>query len=75
MKVPGAERSKLFLKLLLLCFKEAFHFKPIKAKGARTFEKLSNTPQPKDIFAEVEIIPYEHLWEFILEVLSGKSHP
>ena len=43
-------------------------FDPEKSirKGKLWFEKMKNTPEPGDAYAEVEIIPYERLWEIVL---------
>ncbi|MBB6611972.1 hypothetical protein H7F15_13055 [Pontibacter sp. Tf4] len=60
-------RSKLFLKLLMLTVTEGFDATSCRAKGAKHYQKLMETPTPGDAYAEIEIVPYEHLWELILE--------
>ena len=40
-----------------------------RIKGAKHYQKLIETPTPGDAYAEIEIVPYEHLWELILETL------
>lgn len=65
-------RSKLFLKLLILAVTEDFDAENIKKKGRKYFEKLADTPTPGDAYAEIEIVPYEHLWELILNVLQKR---
>ncbi|MEJ8803406.1 hypothetical protein [Pontibacter sp. H249] len=64
-------RSKLFLKLLILAVTEDFDPESIRKKGKKHFDKLTNTPTPGDAYAEIEIVPYEHLWQFILDVLES----
>ncbi|MHA6248117.1 hypothetical protein ACXYMU_09290 [Pontibacter sp. CAU 1760] len=65
-----AERPRYFLRLLQLPIKKELSCRHTKAAGANLFTKLSQTPPPGDAFAEVEIIPYEHLWEVVLRVLE-----
>ncbi|GAB3199571.1 hypothetical protein ABID22_002378 [Pontibacter aydingkolensis] len=65
-------RSKLFLKLLILSVTEDFDAESIRKKGRKNFEKLSDMPPPGDAYAEIEIVPYEHLWELILDVLQKR---
>ncbi|MFD2245232.1 hypothetical protein [Pontibacter ruber] len=67
-------RSKLFLKLLMLTVTEDFNPKSCEIKGAKILEKLQEAPTPGDAFAEIEIIPYEHLWEIILRILHEREN-
>ncbi|MEJ8755736.1 hypothetical protein WG947_01900 [Pontibacter sp. H259] len=60
-------RSKLFLKLLMLTVTEDYDEESCRIKGAKHYQKLIETPTPGDAYAEIEIVPYEHLWELILE--------
>jgi len=62
-------RSKLFLKLLMLTVTEDYNEESCRIKGAKHYQKLIETPTPGDAYAEIEIVPYEHLWELILETL------
>ena len=61
-------RSKLFLKILILTVTEDFDTDNIRKKGKKYYEKLIDTPTPGDAYAEIEIVPYEHLWDLILDV-------
>ncbi len=63
-------RSKLFLKLLILSVTEDFNAAACRKKGLKLYQKLIETPTPGDAYAEIEIVPYEHLWEHILSVLD-----
>lgn len=65
-------RSKLFLKLLMLTVIENFDVEECRAKGEKYYQKLLTTLPPGDAYAEIEIIPYEHLWELVLEILERK---
>lgn len=60
-------RSKLFLKLLMLTVTEDYNAHSCRLKGAKHYQKLIETSPPGDAYAEIEIVPYEHLWELILE--------
>jgi hypothetical protein len=64
-------RSKLFLKLLMLTVTEDYDVTACRLKGAKHYQKLIETPTPGDAYAEIEIVPYEHLWELILDEMSA----
>lgn len=66
-------RSKLFLKLLMLTVTEDFNSFACRKKGQKYYDKLAATPTPGDAYAEIEIIPYEHLWELILGILEKQN--
>ncbi|WP_299708260.1 hypothetical protein [uncultured Pontibacter sp.] len=63
-------RSKLFLKLLVLTVTEDYDAVACRTKGEALYKKLIDTPAPGDAYAEIEIVPYEHLWDLILQILS-----
>ncbi|MCX2740768.1 hypothetical protein [Pontibacter anaerobius] len=65
-------RSKIFLKLLILIVTEDYDVTACRRKGHKLYQKLLETPTPGDAFAEIEIVPYEHLWEHILSTLENK---
>lgn len=73
LKDANSLRSKLFLKLLMLTVTEDFDSNASRLKGEKTYQKLSETPTPGDAYAEIEIIPYEHLWEMVLEILVKRD--
>ncbi|HSI91270.1 MAG TPA: hypothetical protein VK927_09145 [Adhaeribacter sp.] len=62
-------RSQLFFKLLMLAVREDLKPDACRRKGRALADKLAATPAPGDAYAEIEIIPYEQLWEQILEML------
>ncbi|KAA9325036.1 hypothetical protein [Adhaeribacter soli] len=68
-------RSQMFFKLLTLVVKEDLHPEKCRRKGLALADKLAATPPPGDAFAEIEIIPYEHLWEEILRMLAKPEKP
>lgn len=67
-------RSKTFLKLLILTVTEDFEADTCRKKGQKLYQKLIDTPPPGDAYAEIEIVPYEHLWEHILTILDRQSN-
>jgi len=69
-----AERARLFLRLLLLAMKKELDFIQTKEAGKHMYEKLCQTPPPGDAYAEVEIVPYEQLWEAVLIVLMQRGN-
>ena len=71
LKGHAAARARLILKLLIISMKE--DARNLEKKGARHYRKLLATPPTRDPLAEVEIIPYEHLWELVLERLQKRN--
>ncbi|MFT2011481.1 hypothetical protein ACMA1I_22615 [Pontibacter sp. 13R65] len=72
LKDSFSSRSKIFLKLLILTVVENFDVDECLAKGEKYYQKLLETSPPGDAYAEIEIIPYEHLWEHVIETLRSK---
>lgn len=68
----GDARTKLFLKLLQITGREYKNIKVCKQKGSYILNKLKQTPVAGYAYAETEIVPYEQLWEIILQKLENK---
>jgi len=66
---PSTLRSRLFLRLLPLIVEKNFDAARAAERGKVLLQQLRDTPPPGEAFAEVEIIPYEHLWELVLGLL------
>lgn len=66
---PTTVRSRLFLRLLQLIVEKNFDAAKAAERGKVLFQQLQDTAPPGEAFAEVEIIPYEHLWELVLKLL------
>ena len=62
-------RSRLFLRLLQVIAEKNFEPKKAVERGQNLLQQLRDTPPPGEAFAEVEIIPYENLWEIVLDLL------
>lgn len=74
LKDSNSERSRLFFRLLIVSIRAGFNYKKSEKKGLNWLEKLKNTPMPGEAFAQIEIIPYEKLWELILELLKTQKN-
>ena len=68
---PATLRSRLFLRLLQLIVEKNFDAAQAADRGGPLLQQLRDTVPPGEAFAEVEIIPYEHLWELVLDLLRG----
>ncbi|WP_092678182.1 hypothetical protein [Hymenobacter arizonensis] len=66
---PTTLRSRLFLRLLQVIVDKNFDAAQAAERGKVLLQQLQETPPPGEAFAEVEIIPYEHLWELVLSLL------
>ena len=62
-------RSRLFLRLLQIIVEKNFDPKKAAERGQNLLQQLRDTPPPGEAFAEVEIIPYENLWQIVLDLL------
>ncbi len=68
-------RSNCFIKMLLQLPAASFHKTGVKRKAKKYLDKLLSVPLEKaNQNADVEIIPYETLWEFVLDSLDNKFH-
>lgn len=66
-------RSNCFIKMLLCLPAASFHKKAVLRKADKYWKKLQSVPIEKaNQSAEMEIVPYEMLWEFVLEELDEK---
>ncbi|MCB0570586.1 MAG: hypothetical protein KDC66_12510 [Phaeodactylibacter sp.] len=63
-------RSNHFLKMLLQAPKNAFRRAEVEARAAEDFKALSDIPiEMANQTFEIEIVPYEKLWEYVLDML------
>ncbi|MCB0609955.1 MAG: hypothetical protein KDD12_19705 [Lewinella sp.] len=66
-------RSNCFIRMLMCLPAGHFHLAAVKRKAAPFVEKLKTVPYAKaDQPIEIEIIPYETLWEIVLEKLDKR---
>ena len=67
-------RSRLFIRLLALLVEKDFNAKACAERGQNLLTKLLETPQPGEAYAQIEIVPYEALWELVLKIV-GEGAP
>ncbi|MBC7922602.1 MAG: hypothetical protein H7Z75_16090, partial [Ferruginibacter sp.] len=73
LKDSSSIRSKTFFKLLELTVRLDLNPGQCRLKSKYLLTRLQNAPLPGDAYAEIEIIPYEHLWDLTLKLLKEKS--
>jgi hypothetical protein len=73
LKDSFSDRTRMMFRLLGLTVKEDMNYYECKKKGRYFYEKLHDMPSPGDAYAEIEIIPYEQLWEITLNILKHKQ--
>lgn len=66
-------RSNCFIKMLLTIPSSNFHREAVVRKAAKLKKRLEQESN-KFVRAEIEIIPYETLWEYVLNSLSNKAY-
>ncbi len=67
-------RSKLFIKMLLVMEKQSFDYVKTKEKSQKYFDEIrSRQFQYEGTPIDAEIIPYETLWQMVLDVLKGQK--
>jgi hypothetical protein len=62
-------RTRTFYKLLNIVVENKLDMKKIQAKTRYLTNKLQEASAVGDSFAEMEIIPYEHLWELMMNMV------
>ena len=68
-------RSNVFIKMLLQIPNSDFHKAGVEKKTKNYFNQLKSKPlEVASQVYELEIIPYEDLWEFVLESLDTQIH-
>lgn len=66
-------RSNCFIKMLMIIPKEGFHRVAVERKSAALRERLEEMPlEVANQSHSIEIIPYEDLWEMVLNILATK---
>ena len=72
LKDPTLLRAKIFLSMLLSVPKHNFHRVAVLRKTEKWQKKLQATPARMGQNLEIEIVPYEALWELVLDNLQDK---
>lgn len=69
---PESVRAYFFISMIVKMEKSRFHRVATERNTKRLFGKLKNNPMRPKLNLAMEIMPYEILWEFILEMLDNK---
>jgi len=74
LKTSEYDRVKTFIKMLVKVPENNYQLTTIKKKTKYLHQKLLSTPMDfSEQSMSIEIIPYEQLWEEILELLNNKD--
>ncbi len=63
-------RTRTFFKLLNIVVENSLDIKMVQMKSRYLINKMQETPVVGDAFTEIEIIPYEHLWDLMLNMIK-----
>jgi len=63
-------RSRTFYKLVNIVVENELDFKSVQLKSRYLVKKLAENPIVGNAYAELEIVPYDHLWELIFNKLK-----
>ena len=63
-------RGSIFIRMLEIILDKEFDYEQIYEKGQTYYKKLVNTPIPSDLKQDAEVIPYQILWQHILDILK-----
>lgn len=73
LRKDDAFRSNCFIKMLLLIPSNGFHKAGVERKSKKFLERLQSVPpEESGQMNDIEIIPYENLWDLTLESLEYK---
>lgn len=67
-------RNSIFIRMLEIISEKEFNYELISEKGATYLRKLINYQIPPDWLQELEVIPYEKLWEYVLNILKTSKY-
>lgn len=70
---PATLRTQLFFHLIFMSMREGFAVRKVTQKAVPLLEKLRATPHPGQAYGEIEIIPYEHVWDLIVNTLRRQE--
>ncbi|MFC2126674.1 hypothetical protein ACFLU5_17950, partial [Bacteroidota bacterium] len=66
-------RSRMFLKLVNVMLKYDMDTKVCKKKGRYLYQQLKNTGHFGDAYSDMEVLPYEVLWEIFMERVEQET--
>jgi len=68
-----SQRSRIFLKLLMTAWESKFDHEKCQQKSIVSIRKLENMHPAEDLSIEMEVIPYQHLWELLMELMLKRD--
>ncbi|MBR9997805.1 MAG: hypothetical protein KFF73_02485 [Cyclobacteriaceae bacterium] len=63
-------RNSVFIRMLEIVIEKDFEYETVREKCINYFQKLKEIQIPPDFQLEMEIIPLDILWEYILNILK-----
>ncbi len=63
-------RSSIFIRLINLVSENDFSYESVSSKSENYVEKLMGTYIPQDKYTDLEVYPYELMWEEVLHILE-----
>jgi hypothetical protein len=60
--------------MLEIIVEKNYDYKSVSEKGSNYLKKLKKTQIPPDWHLELEIIPYDNLWEYIINILKTNKY-
>jgi hypothetical protein len=67
-------RNSIFIRMLEIIIEKEFNYGLVLEKGSTYYKKLVTTQIPPQLSLELEVIPYEKLWEYILNILKTNKY-
>ena len=67
-------RNSIFIRMLEIIKEREYNYEMILEKGNTYLKKLINTQIPPDWLLDMEVIPYEKLWEYVLNILKTNKY-
>jgi len=67
-------RNSIFIRMLEIIVEKNYDYKSVSEKGSNYLKKLKKTQIPPDWHLELEIIPYDKLWEYIINILKTNKY-
>ena len=67
-------RNSIFIRMLEIIKEKDYNYKLISEKGTTYLKKLVISQIPPDWFLELEVILYEKLWEYVLNILKTNKY-
>ena len=74
LRKPETRRAYYFIKMLLQITLNDFHKEAVIRKTATDFDRLKSHPMHLNQNFEVELVPFDILWEEVLHLLDAKFH-